>query len=240
MSVPLKALADVSFEFESGCSEWTLDPAWGCTDHYARTGSYSLTDSPGDDYANSQDSSAIITVDLLGSERPLLTFYQWYSLEAYKDYGYVEVKVEPDGEWKKLSFATGHLSGDPNDPNDWERVRIDLGEYYNKKISLRFRLITDSANRYDGWYIDDVSITENSAVLNYPFFDDFEGGPDNWLTSGWKLDPFDYYSHTNAMTDSLDGNHVDYVSNAMTLAGVFDLTGAVNPVCGQPCFKILS
>ena len=57
-------------------------------------------------------------------------------------------------------------------------VEIDLSDYaYEPSVWLRFRMETNGSQRYDGWYIDDVSVTENSGTtLAFPFFDDVEGG----------------------------------------------------------------
>ena len=58
---------------------------------------------------------------------------------------------------------------------DWKRCRIDMGRYTGEaQVNIRFRLSSDDSGIQDGWYIDDVSITDNTATVSVPFFDDMD------------------------------------------------------------------
>jgi len=52
---------------------------------------------------------------------------------------------------------------------NWEQVTLDLTEYANQQVRIRFRLISDGSINFDGWYIDDVEIRSNTSVTTYPF-----------------------------------------------------------------------
>jgi hypothetical protein len=212
-------------DFESGIGDWVLDAPWALTDEDAYGGTWCLTDSPGEDYANNIDKSARITINLGGSARPLLTFWHRYSFESYCDFGYVEISIDEGATWKKLFFVTG-LSD-----TNWMQERIDLTEYAGIEIDLRFHIVTDGSVTSDGWYIDDVAITENTATLDYPFSDDMEAteSENNWIKSTWRRNTLDSYSGSYSITESPDGDHVNYVYTGLTLAGTIDLTTSLNP-----------
>ena len=59
---------------------------------------------------------------------------------------------------------------------------------------------------------------------------DFENGIGTWQsTTGWALTTEDYYSTTNAMTDSPNSNYQDNDFSSLTLNQTFALTGYVSP-----------
>ena len=211
-----------SDDMESGQGTWTFDEPWAIGEDDSHGPTHSLMDSPGSSYANDIDISVSNVFDLTGSYRPLLTFWHRYNLEEYGDFGYVEVKPI-GGDWQKLFFVTG-FSG-----VNWEKVEIDLSEYANTEITLRFRLVTNASVTYDGWYIDDVSISDNTGTASFPFFDDGESGPDNWITSTWGLTNDDYHSPMHSWNEAPDGGSVGGVSSRLTLRGTLDFSGAVNP-----------
>jgi hypothetical protein len=96
-------------DFEDEPTDWALDTPWGWTEEDAVSGTRCLTDSPGGVYDNNVDTSAAITVDLLGSYIPVLRFWTRYNLQEYKDFGYVEVSTDNGAIWNKIYFATGIL-----------------------------------------------------------------------------------------------------------------------------------
>jgi hypothetical protein len=155
-----------SEDFESGAPDWTLDSPWALTTDQVHGGANSLTDSPGGAYENSVDKKATVPVNLSGSNRPLLSFWHRYNLEEGKDYGYVEVSKDGGANWQCLLFVTG------NSAAKWFKAEIDLSPYANKEIRLRFRIVTDGSGVFDGWYIDDVVVSENEAITAFPFSDD--------------------------------------------------------------------
>ena len=111
-------------------------------------------------------------------------------------------------------------------------MQIDLSEYGRQPtVWLRFRLVTNGSGAYDGWYIDDVEVIDNTTTLPYPFFDDMEdaASDDNWIPSTWGRITTDAHSGTHSWTDSPEGANVPSVFSALVLAGTFDLSHARNP-----------
>jgi len=209
-----------------GGDTWANDLPWALVElppEKCHSGTHCWHDSPDGVSENNLDRSLKTKASLWkGSYRPLLTFWHRYNLEEYGDFGYVEVKPV-GGTWQKLFFVTG-FSG-----VNWEKVEIDLSEYAGTEITLRFRLVTNASVTYDGWYIDDVSISDNTGTASYPFFDDGESGPDNWITSTWGLTNDDYHSPMHSWNEASDGGSVSGVSSRLTLRGALDFSGAVNP-----------
>ena len=176
------------------------------SDHVS--GTHSLTDSPAGNYSNNVDASATVQLDLSGVSRPVLTFSDRYLLETYADFGYVEVSADGTN-WTRLFFATGGAA--------WQDEQIDLSEYADKSpVWLRFRLVTNGSQPYDGWYIDDVQIIDNTTTIPYPFFDNMESASSdsNWIASTWERIGTDGHSGTDSWTESPNGNSVDDVSSS--------------------------
>ncbi|MCK4722726.1 MAG: choice-of-anchor J domain-containing protein, partial [Dehalococcoidia bacterium] len=151
-----------------------------------------------------------------------LSFWHRYSLQANNDWGYVDVSTDQGNTWTTIYFVTGHHT-------DWKEEQIDLSQYAGGILTFRFRLKSDGDLRYDGWYIDDVSIAETTAIISYPFFDDMESGEGNWLSSSWEL-ATPGHSPDHCFTDSPEGNGPrDVAYTSLTLASTIDLSTAENP-----------
>ncbi len=168
--------------FENGDQSWALERPWALSAEKSRSGGKALTDSPGTTYANNLDRSAYLRVNMKNLSRPYLSFWQRYTLESNRDFGYVEVSADEGRTWWRAYAVTGF--GGTN----WYNIRIDLSAQAGATRLIRFRLVTDAQNRYDGWYLDDVELKDNKTELGYPLYDamddaDVEG---RWLSSMWK------------------------------------------------------
>ena len=143
-----------------------------------------------------------------------LKFYTYYEIEEDWDYGYVEVHDLTTDEWTTLpglhtTTTLPHIQDNPNAPEGREPLDyfadgkwnaftgyslgyyqedIDLSAYEGHDIELYFVYWTDGAANLQGWYLDNIEITET------PFFDDVESGWDGWThDEGWvRTNPFDF------------------------------------------------
>lgn len=110
---------------------------------------------------------------------PVYRFYHYYNTEKGYDGGIVEISTEADPEWKLLDgkiFRNSYPSyfifltlGIPNlygytglsSPEKiMEPTYIDLSEYIGEKVKIRYRFHTDGEIPGDGWYVDDVELTD--------------------------------------------------------------------------------
>ncbi len=101
-------------------------------------------------------------IDLNYATSAVLTFWTWHQTEtqdpANYDQKYVEISTNDGASWTEL--LNDSTSANSNNPN-WNEVSIDLASYIGQTIRIRFRFDTVDGNwnTYEGWYIDDVTIT---------------------------------------------------------------------------------
>ncbi|KPA15626.1 secreted protein containing Peptidase M6, immune inhibitor A [Candidatus Magnetomorum sp. HK-1] len=233
ISVPTGKL-DNSFpftdDFEGSLIWWNADAPWGIAD-FSSNESYNgypskvWTDSPDGAYDSGTDKSLKITVNLGAAVMPFLSFWHKYSIESNNDFLYIEIQEDGTTSWKRLYFVTGTSSS-------WLKEKIDLSSYAGKKITIRFRLVSNTNGiQSDGWYMDDLSILEtDSGIFTYPFYDDFESASsiDNWHSSSWGIIA-DAHSGINAFTDSPEGNYGQSTNSQLILANSINLSDAIHP-----------
>ncbi len=149
-----------SDDMESGTSQWIADSPWGQITTDSHSPATAWTDSPDGNYANNTDVSLTTTsLDLSGVSSATLHFWHHYNTEFGDDIGYVEISTDGGTNWIELASYSGTLS-------DWTGVQLDLSDYLpNADVRIRFRLTSDYNYTYDGWYLDDVSISP--ILLNW-------------------------------------------------------------------------
>jgi len=145
-----------SDDMESGIGGWTGDiPPWDLDNTSdAHSGTWYWTDSPGGDYLNNEDASLITpSVDLTGHTSAVLTFWHKYDFLDTGDRGRVYINGN------EIAAFIG-----PDTQNNWVKVAIDISEYIPNNVQITFRIDTDGIGTADGWYIDDVAISEGFPV----------------------------------------------------------------------------
>ena len=210
--------------FENGIGKWTLESSWCISTDDSYTGNYNLSDSENTSYKDNADYNAQIKLDLISKNRPLLTFYHRYNFEQNNDFGFIEISNNDSSSWRKLFFVTGYTG------NNWSKVNIDLSEYANQIVLLRFHITTNSSVSYDGWHIDNLSIQENNNQISYPFYDDIENSINsNWIESTWGIVSTDSHSGSYCISDSPDSTIPSSVKTDLVLKGLFDFNNVINP-----------
>jgi hypothetical protein len=170
--------------FEAGTSGWIFSGTWGVTAEDAASGAKCLTDSPVASYLPGKGTWAETSVDLRGTEWPVLKFKDRYAL-AGGDWLRVDV-YDANQTWYQMS-PYGVYESTPR--TQWREQQIDLSPFKGRaNVRIRFHLDTDGATPGDGWFIDDVSVTENAlaaVALTMPFEEGFEAGLSQWIAAGW-------------------------------------------------------
>jgi len=162
-------------DFESGLAAWT--GAWATTTSESYSPSTSMTDSPGGNYGDNDNTIIALqsSVDLSDATTGLLSFWHRYDTESGYDYCYVDVSTDGGSSWSQVASYDGYLG-------DWTEVQIDLASYIGTSgFKVRFRLDSDGYITRDGWYVDDVTISSDMpdtgvddvavlplSVSNYP------------------------------------------------------------------------
>jgi len=132
-----------------------------------------------------------------GVTRAYLNFSTYYYIEEDYDYGYVEVSNDSGDTWFIIETLT-NTSG-PNfidisillEPgvtfmeSPYTGMLFDMpADFFTEDMHFRFRFVSDEAENWKGWYIDDVQLNMFNGTWNELFFDDMEDDDsiDNWLT----------------------------------------------------------
>ncbi len=207
--------------FETGLLNWNLSGGWGLTTNYSHNGAFALTESPQGNYTNSVDSYALTAVNLAGTTWAVLRFWDRYRV-AEGDWGAVEVSTD-GSSWQALYGVMG-VRG------DWEQQAIDLSPWKGQaNLRLRFHFVTDGGTTEDGWYLDDLSVTDSPGVASLPLYEGFEGGVGQWLASGWDQTTNLAYAGSASARVSVGPRLAPNAQDVLELAGALDLTNAVNP-----------
>jgi len=144
------------------------------------------------------DTKLTRTVDLTGKSTATLTFWTWYVIEDYWDFGFVQVSTDDGATWTSLYDVEGrvttthdpeampeivaNLPGFTASSGGWVHETFDLTPYVGEVIDLRFRYMTDWATYLLGWYVDDITITADGTTI---FFDDVETLDPGWTAEYW-------------------------------------------------------
>jgi hypothetical protein len=161
---------------EEGLLGW-VPGEWGTTNTTFVSPENSFADSPTGNYPANADNAMITenTIDLSGLEQVYLDYYSKWDIE--KNWDFAQVLISTDGtNWQPLQaprMRSGSGQGVQNagEPGydgtqtDWVKETIDISDFANQPISLKFQLRSDGFVEADGWYIDDIRIlTFTSAV----------------------------------------------------------------------------
>ncbi len=141
------------------------------------------------DPATASDVS-LISNAFVPTDFSVLSFYHHYNTEAGYDGGMIDVSTDGGTSW--ISTAPYFISNGYNgniysfNPADtsygstpmraftggskdsgFVHSFIDLSFFSGKPIKLRFRMYTDLGTSYDGWYVDDISVTNGCGGLQH-------------------------------------------------------------------------
>jgi hypothetical protein len=139
--------------------EWELGaPTSGPGSAHGGTNVYAI-DLDGEYNVSSDQWLNIGDIDLTTAIAPTLTYWDWYEIESGWDYMYLEISTDGGGSWSDLipSFSGNQLS--------WTQHSIDLSTYNGNTVQIRWRFTSDSSVTYDGYYLDDVTITDAPTTI---------------------------------------------------------------------------
>jgi hypothetical protein len=161
----------VYFNNFSSASGWTPQSGWGITTQQFYSSPSSITDSPNGNYPSNtiRTFTSNSQFSLLNAVSAELTFYAKWAIEPNYDFAQVLISTDNGGTWTPLCgkyTVEGTLDQDPGQPvyegfqNTWVKEVIDLTPYVGNLIRIRFMLVSDGFEEYDGFYFDDLFISE--------------------------------------------------------------------------------
>jgi hypothetical protein len=167
-----------SDDFESGNADlWVREESapgssWDVVP-FAQSGTWGFSDSPaGVPYRGCPTGEAGCHVNAIAefgvpavlTSGASLEWDQICITEATYDFCIVEISDDDGLSWTEL--ARYDQTSDPGwedsvaDPSDWRHAAIDLGAYADQEVRIRFRLESDSNLEFDGWYVDNVQLSD--------------------------------------------------------------------------------
>jgi hypothetical protein len=181
---------------DTGSAKLVTESPWSVTAGQGVTGAGYLTG-----HYSSDTCAAATTPVLALGPNPQLSFWSKYDIESGWDKGLVQISTDGGTTWQRV---TVNYPGSVNQTNDacelgtgaffngtstsWNQYTGSLATWANTDAEIRFILSADSYIEEDGWWIDDISITDvevaGSCSTSPPFFaDDFESG----TTAAWSI-----------------------------------------------------
>ena len=178
-------------------------------------------------------------VDLTTATNPTLTFNHFLEVEAGEDFATVSIVTTSGTD--QIAISGNQL---PNSTVGFESESFDLTTYAGQVIQVEFRLISDESVLAEGWYVDDVVVSEPDPPAVGIDFSDAGGNPDaegftnsgpasQWHLStgrgndaGHSADDSFYFGSGEGPTGG--GSYSTDTDGTLT-SPLFDLTGAVNP-----------
>ena len=118
-------------------------------------------------YDNDMDATLQMPPIFIPEGKTFLQFYSWHDFTSLygTDYNYGRLMISQDGEnWTELERFV-------NESKEWTPVEIDLSKYAGEEVHIGFNAYSDFRITKDGWYIDDVGISDKSI---YEDLDDEE------------------------------------------------------------------
>lgn len=166
-------------DLENGTANWGVTNNGGnATWNHQSTRSNSVNNafhSPGtapDSYANLTSTASFGL-----TETSELIFHHYYDIEAQWDAGVIEISTNNGANWTDLGSKitqngyTGStfygFEGFYGNSNTWIETKIDLSDYANQEVLIRFQMRYDFSVFEEGWFIDDIQVTNlGLSVLN--------------------------------------------------------------------------
>lgn len=144
-------------------------------------------------------SAAPIAVPAAGAT---LSFYEWWNIEPYYDWAFVEVSGNGGNNWTTLAgrytTTANPVGGNAGNgltgtAKHYVLETMDLSAYAGQSILLRFRLAQDGAVYGLGWTLDDITVVgaDGTVLLQDPVAPDSTSkwvvSATDQLGSGWTV-----------------------------------------------------
>ena len=150
---------------------------WGITTKVFASPPASITDSPNGNYLANTTSNLTLSKALLLPKKNKILLHFWAKWDIERDHDFATVSITTTknpsifqalcGRYSRPteSFTAYHTPA-YDGKSDWVQEEIDISDYAGESIFLRFEMISDDKNQYDGIYIDDIQIwAENVGAV---------------------------------------------------------------------------
>jgi carboxypeptidase T len=165
--------ASTSTLSDFSASGWSV-----CTDHYYSAPSALKSSTTCGNYTDATTAGIelINPIDLTYSTEAWMRFYGRWGIESKYDYMSIQASIEGTGTWQTLCgehtrpgtmYQLYHEPVYDAQQPEWVMERVNLNDYLGQKILIKFEMVSDAANNYDGFYVDDLEVrsVQDSATL---------------------------------------------------------------------------
>lgn len=150
--------------------------SWGIsTTDYVSSPS-SITDSPNGNYNDNLNKKLTLNnaIDLSTAISATLNFWTKWDIEARYDYAQILASVNGNtwtalcGKYTKPGSSSQDFENPVYDGQQvsWVKEEISLNDYIGGSLYLQFKLVSDQAVTYDGFYFDDLSVNVISSTVD--------------------------------------------------------------------------
>ncbi|PUB08206.1 S8 family serine peptidase [Paenisporosarcina sp. OV554] len=187
-------------------------------------------------YSENQEMVSIMPSTVLPQGSAYLQFKNWYDIDE-TDRSLVLVKPDGEENWDIVAMYNGTTT------RGYSNEEIDLSQYAGKKINIGFYLSTNDSNNKQGWFIDDVGLTNQSAGL----------GNTSTTISNSPKEQFSLTNQSAALggTSALSNSQKEQITNSVETIGRIPLSATVsivengrstktNPVDGSYSFQVVA
>jgi immune inhibitor A len=143
-----------------------------------------------------------------------LSFYEWWDIEEYYDWGSVQVSADNGATWGTLSgkytTTSNPIGGNPGNgltgtSKKMVLEQMDLSAYAGHDIRLRFCLSQDGGVYGLGWTVDDIKVVGSDGTIA------FKDDVDESSSSLWTIEATDDMgSGWNIATNGVGGSFRHY------------------------------
>ncbi len=146
---------------ENGMTNWTAVGGWNTSTVQSYSPTRSFSESPTGNYTNSSVRTMTLTTGRNISTVPvtILSFFTRYNIETM-DNAYIDVSSDNGTTWNSVKYYYGVQ-------NEWKQEVLDITELANSSATLkiRFTVVTNRSVVADGWYVDNIKLTNYQDVL---------------------------------------------------------------------------
>ncbi len=150
--------------------------SWGISTVDYISAPSSITDSPNGNYNDNANKKLKLNnaIDLSAATSATLSFWTKWDIEARYDYAQIMASVDGNfwtplcGKYTKPG-SSNQDSGNPVYDGQqllWVKEEISLNDYLGASLYLQFKLVSDQAVNYDGFYFDDLSVDIISSTVD--------------------------------------------------------------------------
>ena len=171
------SVEDIIDDMESGDDNWSPSDSGGSTSW--DLGAYDNSSPSNSWFAPDNGSPGIANLEVAASlgitNETTLLFTHMYDTEATWDGGVIEISVDDGVSWTDLEsdiIANGYNSTIYNSRPGWSgnsegfiTTEVDLSEYDGQVAKIRFQMNCDQTVAGNGWFIDDVFITNLAQYI---------------------------------------------------------------------------